>query len=354
MKVKLAILDSDINYLKRLLSVFSTKYSDKLEVYSFTDQERALDALNVEKIDVFIADESFIIDERRVGQKCAFAYFVASPDIQKLNDQTAICKFQKADLIHKAILNLFSERAGNLAVMKVMGNEAEMIVFTSPCGGTGTSCVAAAYAARMAQQGKRALYLNLEKISTANVFFHGEGAFSMSDVIFALKGKKTNMALRLESCVKCDPCGVYYFEPAKVALERLELTGEEEAELIAALRASGSYDVVVVDIDFEISDSMIALYEQADRVIWVSDGTQTANAKIEGAYAALRIIEKGKRHDFFGKLNLLYNKFSNKTGCLVACPGLSDVGGVPKLERAMCAQVLDYLKNQAVLDNIHG
>ena len=33
MKVRLAILEKDRNYLNRIVSVFSTKYADRLEVY---------------------------------------------------------------------------------------------------------------------------------------------------------------------------------------------------------------------------------------------------------------------------------------------------------------------------------
>lgn len=42
MKIKLAILEKDEVYLKRLESVFNVKYADKLEIYSSTDRDIAL------------------------------------------------------------------------------------------------------------------------------------------------------------------------------------------------------------------------------------------------------------------------------------------------------------------------
>lgn len=39
MKIKLAIIEKDKNYLNRIISVFNTKYSDKFEIYSFTEIE---------------------------------------------------------------------------------------------------------------------------------------------------------------------------------------------------------------------------------------------------------------------------------------------------------------------------
>lgn len=57
MKIKLAILDRDIKYLKRLASVFGTKYAEQIEAYSFTDLDMDLSTLSSSKIDVLIADD---------------------------------------------------------------------------------------------------------------------------------------------------------------------------------------------------------------------------------------------------------------------------------------------------------
>lgn len=57
MKIKLAILDKDTAYLQRIVSVFNNKYVDKLEIYSFTDQEMALEAVQKAKIHVLLAGE---------------------------------------------------------------------------------------------------------------------------------------------------------------------------------------------------------------------------------------------------------------------------------------------------------
>ena len=57
MKIKLAILEKDVSYLNRIVAAFSTKYADKFEIYSFTDQEVALATLDSARIDVFIASD---------------------------------------------------------------------------------------------------------------------------------------------------------------------------------------------------------------------------------------------------------------------------------------------------------
>lgn len=44
MKIKLAILENDVNYLNRIVVAFNTRYADKLEIYSFTKYDAAIEA----------------------------------------------------------------------------------------------------------------------------------------------------------------------------------------------------------------------------------------------------------------------------------------------------------------------
>lgn len=45
MKIRLLLLDSDQNYLNRITTSFTTKYADEVEIYSFSDQEIAMEKL---------------------------------------------------------------------------------------------------------------------------------------------------------------------------------------------------------------------------------------------------------------------------------------------------------------------
>ena len=94
-----------------------------------------------------------------------------------------------------------------------------VIAFMSPAGGTGTSSMAAACAMQCAGRGNNVLYLNLEKFGSSDVFFSGEGQFTMSDIIFALKGRKANLAMKLQSCVKKATCGGDFFSTSQTALD---------------------------------------------------------------------------------------------------------------------------------------
>lgn len=111
MKIKVALLDKDKEYLDRLTGVFNTKYADKLEVYSFTDEKNAIESVKEYRIDVLIAEEDFNIDKSEFKRNCGLAYFTGTPGIELIKDEIAICKYQRVDVIFKQILGVYSDMA---------------------------------------------------------------------------------------------------------------------------------------------------------------------------------------------------------------------------------------------------
>jgi len=61
MKIKILILDLDKNYISRITTVFTNKYMDKLEVYSFTDAKKAMEEIHTIRPDVFSCQWKFWI-----------------------------------------------------------------------------------------------------------------------------------------------------------------------------------------------------------------------------------------------------------------------------------------------------
>lgn len=352
MKIKIAILEKDRGYLTRIVSAFGTKYSDKFEIYSFTDQDVAMLSLNSSKIDVLLASDGFDIDLSKLPGRCSFAYLVDSADIDMMNNQRAICKFQKADLIYKQVLSVYSEKASSMIGFKVDGDVGKLIAFCSPSGGVGTSTIAASCALHYAAQGKKALYLNLEKFGSSDVFFHGEGQFDMSDVIFALKSKKTNLHIKLESCVKRDPRGVYFYSQPKIALDMMELNNEEILRLLSELHLAGEYDYIILDLDFSLDKDSLAIYRQAQAIVMVGDGSVESNTKTHRAFASLTTMEQNADVPLAGRMSFIYNRVSSKTGKMVEIQGLRMLGGAPVYSGGNTEQIMAQLAQLDAFDKI--
>lgn len=357
MKIKLAILEKDRNYLNGIVSAFSTRYSDKMQIYSFTDPVMAFTSLEKDRIDVLIASDAFEIDMSKIPRRCAFAYLADASDLETLNDQRVIGKYQKADLIYRQILSLYSDKAGSMSGLKIGEDTTRIVAFQPISGGCGASTMAAAAAQRFAMQGMKTLYLDLELFSTSDLYFAGEGVFSMSDVIFALKSKNVNLALKLESCVKQDnKTGVYFYSASGVALDMMEMKRDDILRLISELRLTGGYDVIVLDLDFSVSEDMMKVIEQVHSWIWVSDGSDISRLKMYRTYKALAIREEKANNPQLGKLALIYNKFSNKTNKILDMDDVQIrmIGGNPRFEHATTEMVLDQLRAKDFLDAIFG
>lgn len=352
MKIKLAIIESDVNYLNRIVSVFSTKYSDKFELYSFSSVALAIPAIAASKIDVVIVSESIDFDRSMIPKRCGFAYFVDAVDIESIHDQPAICRFQRADLIYKQVLSIYAEHAGNFAELKASDENCRVVAFTSPSGGVGVSTMAAACAIHEASKEHRTLYLNLERFGSSDDFFSAEGQFCMSDVIYSLKTKKANLAMKLESCMKRDSRGVFFFSQPKLALDMMELTGEEILRLISELRLTGSFDRIILDTEFGLDADSLKILRQANAVVLVGDGSTVSNTKLLRALTALSLKEQSEDATVLERSVLAYNKFSSKTGEALKNVDIQTIGGAPKYEHATVQQILDQLCKKPLFDEI--
>lgn len=351
MKRKLAILENDIKYLSKLVEELHKKYPDRFEVYTFTDYEIACTALKRVKIDIFIADEAFYVDEGKIPEYCSFVYFVGMSDKKSFRGRKAIYKFQSTDLIYIQILKTYFEHLVNVPDAKSENRRCKVISFTSISGGTGSSTVAAACARNYAGKGRKVLYLNLESFGSADVFFDADGKAGMSDVVHALRYEKNNLPRRLRECVQQDKSGVFFFSESRAVLDIVGLGSDERALLLAELRLSGDYEYIIVDLDFELGPRFLEICKQTDAVIVVGDGTEISNRKILKAESAL--FETGElRMDVKERMFLLYNKFDSKSGGIIRKSDMRVMGVIPGFACATMEQMLRKLSMMNIFEKL--
>lgn len=250
MKIRVGFIISDKIYIERLVSTLNRYYSDKLEIYSYTDVKVANESVENQRLDIVIVDETLQVNEYR---NCCMAYFVESPDIDKIEGKKAICKFQKVELIYKDILALYSEYSSRITKRKRSGELAEVITFTSPACGSGVTSMAAAFALNCSLNNKSALYLSMENIPTTDIIFDGEGKYTLTDVVYAVKSKRSNLSMKLESFAITDSANVDYFAAPKNPMDLHEMNDEDVELLISELKSMGLYDFIVIDADFNIT-----------------------------------------------------------------------------------------------------
>lgn len=354
MRIRLAIAENDESYLNRIVSVFTTKYSDKLEVFAFTDIDMAIQKIPALKVDVVIAGEGTGITKSNVPAKCGFAYFTNSMDVTEIDGSMAISKFQKADLIYKDILNIYSEYAAAVTGVKLGDEDTKVFAFASPSGGVGTSSLAAACAVHFAQTGAKTLYINLEKYGSADVFFSGEGQFSMYDVIYAIKSQKANLYMKVSSTIREDSRGVFYIPSVSDPMYMREFKNSEIQTLISEIVKNKEFKYIILDMDFDLSDEMRSLYKNAHALIMCGDGSETSNEKVSRTLNVLRMIDESSDVKLMNRLTFAYNKASNKVGTMLNLGGVKELGGAPRFEHASTREVVDALAGKSsIFDSIY-
>lgn len=351
MKIKLAILEYDNTYLKRIVSAFNIKYADKLEIYSFTNIDVAMKSLDSSKIDVFLSNEIFEINTKLIPSRCGFAYLTDLANIESVRNETAICKFQKAELIYKQVLSIFYDNTSAItrSFMDESGGN-KVIAFLSPSGGTGSSTVAAACATSFAKKGKKVLYLNLERFGDSTIFFHAEGKGDFGDIIYAIKSKKGNLYLKLESIVKQDSSGVFFYSPTKMALDMAELNSGEICKLISDIKKFCDYDYIILDSDFWLEKSALKVLKECNNIVFVSDGSDISNTKLERAIASLSVLEQQNEMKLLIRSGILYNRFSSQTSHKIALQNSKEFGGIKRYEGYSPKQLLSQLSELNVFD----
>ena len=341
MVIKVAMLSENANYIRRMSANFNNLYSDKLELYLFTNQDKAMEALSTQKIDVFLSDGGFEIDQQKIPKKCGFAYLTDTPDIDTIRGERTVCKFQKAELIYKEILDIYSENVSEVIGFKTDGSRARVVLFTSAAGGTGCSTAAAACAGALAMKGKRVLYFPLSIFERAETLFRAEGTADFSSVLYALKSKKSNFVLKIESCVRRDETGVCFFQSSPSALDMMEFRAEEMKTLMEVLESGGDFDFLILDAPFALQGRVFEMVRKSGQTIFVTNGSPAANDKTARALEAIRILDEQKEDAVTSKVRLLYNGVDDKA---VEMPGEWNslvMGRICKVEpRASVSQIL--------------
>lgn len=334
MKIKLALISADVFYLSRIENALKSQYADKFDLICFSDYELATQKLGKEvKADLAVADEAFDYSFAFKREGCIKAYFSDSNDVDSFNELPCIGKYQRLDSFVRQVLKLYAEQSdSNLVFRTSLDSGCKTVAFVSAAGGVGTSTAAAAFAKRKQKDGYASFYLNFEPFGTSDIFFSGQGESNFSNIIFALKSNKANLALKIESEVNKSHEGVSFFGDCKIALDRTTFSYEEQKKLIDAIKSTGKYVYIVADTAFSLSENYLNLLNSFSVIVFVSDGSDIANAKTAQAVSALDILESQQDNlRILDKSVLLCNKCDGRAVERIENIPLSVIGSVERI-----------------------
>jgi len=306
MWVKLLIYTKDTVYAKRLADYLDKEYGDKTEIKVISDIEQVV--LYSQDADVILADEQYeseiteAVKKREIGCLCIY---LVEKNYENQSDIPTLFKYQRGDLLYKAILEIYSTH-GNVRVSQKHSSDSgcKVFAFLSPYGGVGTTTVAKAFAKKNAVY-EKVLYLNLQPL---NVMWGEEKENGLDDIIMALKSRRSILPLKLQSAVEMNKDHVFCFAPSKNPMDILELTAQDMENLIQGIRDLNIYQKVVLDIGTYFTEKEIELLKLADSIVCVVDNAEVNVAAYEKFVSLLQILQVREKCRLVKKVELFKNK----------------------------------------------
>lgn len=270
LRLKLAVLDSDGIYLERLGRYLLKYYADRIEGHMFSDSSDALDAVKEERYDIFLVSGDHRKEAGIMKDITRTIILADTGDIKEYNGICAVSRYQKAGALISGILDIYSDMISeSLSVGGRKNKKSKLTLFLSGHDGAGASMMCAAHSEYLTSENKKTLYLNLKQTGiTADIFDDPAPDGSITDVIFALKSKKSGISVKLESLLRKSAEGVYFYRKCLNCLDYAELKPEELDVLLE--QAGGIFDNISAVCDFDLSEKFIHLLEKADEIIMVT------------------------------------------------------------------------------------
>lgn len=324
--IKVALLDNNDSYLKKLHDYWSRTYgSGSLLMYVFNSPEQLWEWLRKEKIDILLLNPLMEVDVEEINTKTFLVYLLPGKQNGEINGIPALAKNGNADLLYQNLMELYEEHL-NIKRYDIPG---QVVLFTSPQGGSGNSSAAVGFGKYLAGMGKKALYLNLEAFSAMEQMLDGFCEKCMDDLFYLCQSDRKNLSYTLENLAARDSSGLFYINQCRNPIEFQEKGVEDIKAVLTMVSEKRAYDVVIVDREFSMDEIAMELMRIAGRICLVTDSTEVGRRKLERGMALLE--EWNRRNVPNGaKVRLLYNKSAsvreygqNVLGCIPLYPGFS-------------------------------
>ena len=242
----LALVDSDREYLEKFINYFHSKQGEIFECRAFTDVDRMETFAGENRIDVLMISGE-LMEERVLRTDAREILILGEEDIQYQEANVRnINRFQSTDGIIREIMR--SRAEDETAVRKILsgaGVKTEFIAVFSPVKRTLKTTFAITLGQLLAEK-RKTLYINLEECAGFNQIFQMKYEADISDLLFFMKGRKSNFAFKLQSMVM-NTQGLDYIPPAMSASDIISVTEEDWLEFMNEIAECG-YDKVIIDI----------------------------------------------------------------------------------------------------------
>lgn len=316
MKIKLLIATLDKDYAEYLSSVLSEKHADTFDVSLCSSAERMQELLTKNKYDVGLLDTNFTAEVNSNAIRLPLSLVDESGiAADSNNDLRKIRKYQRISTIAGNVLEGYAEVGANIA--KFGDDKVQITAVWSPCGGTGKTSVALAYAANRVSAGKQTTYLNLENFSSTSAYFPENGR-SISKVFEKLESNVDMFLLGIRQ--QDSGSGIFYFGGPENYDDMNILNAKDIETLINA--CATETDELVVDLSSQCDERIQKAFDIADTIFLVCDASSRCQVKL---------AQFINQHNVFGRIQEKLVLVNNK-GAKIMDANISKTVNLPQIQ----------------------
>ncbi len=310
--IKILILDDDDEYSSNLSNYLTHHYSQTLLVNNCNNFRKIEEWVKKIKPDIILVCEKYYNLISNYSKKNIIILTTGTHSVD-LEDICSIYKYRDANKIAGDIINIYT-KAGNI-ITQTKDKITKTVALYSATSNVGKTTVALGISTICSYSGLSVFYLNLEQFQSISLFFSTNIDYSISDIIYYAKEKDKNLSSKIStmSC-KDTTSNVHYFKEPNNAFEINELLPQDIRFLINAMKECGQYDLIVIDIDSQLNENTISLFEMADEILYVFIDEEICLHKTKMFIDSMDMLSNRFVHDTFLAHKLLYvaNKVSKQ------------------------------------------
>ncbi|WP_242835335.1 hypothetical protein [Ruminiclostridium papyrosolvens] len=190
-----------------------------------------------------------------------------------------------------------------------------MVSVFSAAGNVGKTSLALGVSSICSFTGLSVFYLNLEQFQSTSIFFNDNTQYSFSDIIYFAKEKDKNLVTKIPViCSREIDSGVHYFSQTNNVFDIKEMLPEDIDFIVSAIKDCGYYDLVMIDMDSQLNENTMKLFEKSDEILYVITKEENCLHKTKLFVDSIDLLSKSYQNkaSLKNKIKYIANKVSQQ------------------------------------------
>ncbi len=310
--IKILLLDDDDEYSSNLCNFLTHNYSETMLVNYCSDVYKIEEWIKKIDPDILLTCEKYYCHVRDYFQK-NIIILTSGTSSAEMDSVPSVYKYRNADKIAGDIVNSFI-KAGNIIKTQSEKNTKVISVY-SAAGSVGKTSIASGVGSICSLSGLSVFYLNFEQFQSTEIFFSGNSEYSVSDIIYYAKDRDKNLTSKIKAARDQDPVSnVYFFNRAGNVFELNELVPGDVEYIVQSLRECAQYDLVVIDMDSQLSKNSLKIFELSDEILYILTDEEICLHKTKLFMDNINLLSDSSAQNTFLAHKFVYvaNKVSNQ------------------------------------------